>query len=29
MTDAKCLHAQPPCAIPQRLWTATVIVRRK
>jgi hypothetical protein len=29
MTDAKCLHAQPPCAIAQRLWTVTVIVRRK
>jgi hypothetical protein len=27
MTDAKCLHAQPRCAIAQRLWSVTVIVR--
>jgi hypothetical protein len=26
-TNARCLHAQPPCAIPQRLWRVTVVVR--
>ncbi len=25
-TDAPCLHAQPRCAIPQRLWRALIIV---
>lgn len=25
-TDAACLHAKPPCAIPQRGWRVTVIV---
>jgi len=25
-TDARCLHAQPPCEIPQQLWTVTIIV---
>ena len=25
-TDARCLHAQPRCEIPQRLWRAEVIV---
>jgi len=25
-TDARCLHAQPPCEIPQQLWAVTVIV---
>ncbi len=27
-TDARCLHAQPRCAIVQRLWRVTVVVRR-
>jgi hypothetical protein len=26
-TDARCLHVQPKCEIPQRLWHALVIVR--
>ncbi|MDR2984938.1 MAG: hypothetical protein LBV34_08860 [Nocardiopsaceae bacterium] len=26
-TDAKCLHAHPACAIPERLWRVTVVVR--
>jgi hypothetical protein len=26
-TNARCLHAQPPCAIPQRLWRITIVVR--
>ncbi len=25
-TDAPCLHAQPKCEIPQRLWRALIIV---
>jgi len=25
-TDARCLHAQPPCEIPQQLWAVTIIV---
>jgi hypothetical protein len=25
-TNARCLHADPPCAIPQRLWRVTVVV---
>jgi hypothetical protein len=25
-TDARCLHAQPPCEIAQQLWAVTVIV---
>lgn len=27
-TNARCLHSHPPCAIPQRLWRVTVVVRR-
>lgn len=27
-TDARCLHAHPRCAIVQRLWRVTVVVRR-
>jgi hypothetical protein len=26
MTDAACLHSQPPCTLPQRAWQATVVV---
>jgi hypothetical protein len=26
-TDAPCLHTQPRCEIPQRLWRALIIVR--
>jgi len=26
ITDARCLHASPPCEIAQRLWQVTVIV---
>ncbi|MGN6795972.1 MAG: hypothetical protein ACTHJW_26605 [Streptosporangiaceae bacterium] len=26
-TNARCLHAQPACAIPERLWRVTVVVR--
>jgi hypothetical protein len=26
-TDARCLHTQPRCEIPQRLWRALIIVR--
>jgi hypothetical protein len=26
-TDAPCLHSQPRCEIPQRLWRALIIVR--
>jgi hypothetical protein len=26
-TDARCLHAHPACAIPERLWRVTVVVR--
>jgi hypothetical protein len=26
-TNARCLHAHPPCAIPQRAWQVTVVVR--
>ncbi len=26
-TNARCLHAHPPCAIPQQLWRVTVVVR--
>lgn len=26
-TDAACLHSQPRCLIPQRLWTLHVVVR--
>jgi hypothetical protein len=26
-TNAKCLHATPPCAIAQLLWQVTVVVR--
>jgi hypothetical protein len=25
-TNARCLHAQPVCAIAQRLWRVTVVV---
>jgi hypothetical protein len=28
VTDAKCLHAKPPCTIAQRLWSVVVVVRR-
>jgi len=27
VTDDPCLHAQPPCMIPQRAWSVHVIVR--
>ncbi len=27
-TNARCLHAQPPCAIAQRVWRVTVVVHR-
>ena len=27
ITDARCLHAHPPCAFPQRSWQVTIIVR--
>jgi len=27
-TDAECLHTQPACGIPQRLWRALIIVRK-
>lgn len=26
MTDYPCLHARPPCKIPQRVWTVRVVV---
>jgi len=26
MTDYPCLHAQPPCMIPQRVWSVRVLV---
>jgi len=26
-TNARCLHARPPCEIAQRLWRVTVVVR--
>ena len=26
-TNARCLHAHPPCTIPQQLWRVTVVVR--
>ena len=26
-TNTRCLHAQPSCAIPQRLWRITIVVR--
>jgi hypothetical protein len=29
MTDARCLHARPRCAIAQLLWSVSVIVRGK
>jgi hypothetical protein len=29
VTDAACLHTQPACQIPQRLWQVTVIVRAR
>jgi len=28
-TNARCLHTRPPCAIAQRLWRVTVVVRSK
>jgi hypothetical protein len=28
LTDAQCLHSQPSCEIPQRLWQVLVIVVR-
>jgi hypothetical protein len=26
-TNARCLHSRPPCAVAQRLWQVTVVVR--
>lgn len=26
MTDYPCLHAQPPCAVPQRVWSVHVLI---
>jgi hypothetical protein len=26
ITDAACLHSQPPCTLPQRTWQVTVVV---
>ncbi|HEX6931702.1 MAG TPA: hypothetical protein VF162_06150 [Streptosporangiaceae bacterium] len=26
-TNARCLHATPPCAIAQRLWRVIIVVR--
>lgn len=28
LTDTECLHTQPACGIPQRLWRALIIVRK-
>jgi hypothetical protein len=28
LSDLPCLHAQPRCAVAQRVWTATVVVRQ-
>lgn len=28
ITDAACLHTQPPCGLPQRSWQVTVIVTK-
>ena len=28
-TDARCLHAQPPCEIAQQLWAVTIIVTQR
>lgn len=28
MTDYACLHAQPPCSIPQRAWAVRVVVSK-
>jgi hypothetical protein len=27
-TNARCLHARPPCEIAQRLWRITIVVLR-
>jgi hypothetical protein len=28
-TDARCLHAQPPCEIAQQIWAVTIIVTER